>query len=93
MKIDTQKEIQEFLAKPIAIGDKVYVRGLGSQNKQAMSNTTIVLDVNDDESIVIEEYSSKKTIQKEDYQKYTRNIGYNPFPRKSWHSELKVVRF
>ncbi len=93
MKINTQEEVEKFLAKPTVVGDVVYVRGLGSQNKQAMSNSTKVVDVNDDGSIVIEEYGSRKTIQKEDFKKKTTNIGYNPFPKKQWDSDLKPAMF
>ena len=87
-----EKQIEEYLKKPVVIGDNVYVRGLGIQDKSNWGNTTKVLKVNEDESIVIMDYS-EKTIKKEDYKKNTTFIGYAPIVEKPWNSSLQITNF
>lgn len=95
--MNKQQQIEKYLAEPIKVGDKVYIRGLGTQSKDAFFNTTHVLAVQEDgETIEILEYSYSKShtaVKKEDYKKYTDTIGVNPFPNKRWDSSLRSVAF
>jgi hypothetical protein len=88
-----QEKIDEYLNQPLKVGESVYVRGLGSQNKTTFSNTAEVLEVNTDGSIVIDEYKSHTTIQPENYKKVTYTIGVNPFPEYQWNTSLRMISF
>jgi len=88
-----EKLIEEYLNLPPKVGESVYVRGLGSQNKDAFTSATEVIEVKDGGVVVISEYGHKKDIAPEDYNKNTMNIGENPFPKKPWNSRMKIVNF
>lgn len=77
--MNTQELIQQHLAKPIEKGDLVYVRGLGSQNKQAFTGVAEVTQVRKGEFQIIE-HKSPKWYPLSDAKPYTNNIGVNPFP-------------
>jgi len=89
--------IKEYLAEPIKKGDKVYVKGLGSQNKEAWGNITTVVNIFPDESIEIDHYSDK-LIPKEDYKKWLGEIGVDPFDKmndriRSLNFQLESILF
>lgn len=91
--MDKEKLIKEFLSTPIQKGEKVYVRGLGTQDKNAFHNATEVLKVKKDGIIIIKEFGSEKEIKPENYQRNTIHIGANPFPEKPWNSRLRIINF
>ena len=66
--METKKLIEEFLKEPIKAGDLVYVRGLGIKNKNDFANSTKVIKVLEEDSIVIMEYKVEKIIKKETIQ-------------------------
>lgn len=88
-----EEEIELFLLEPINIGDKVYVKGLGIQDKTKFGNTANVDSINEDESIFVKHYNGLVKVEKGDYKKYTDHIGYNPFPEKNWLEGLKVIQY
>lgn len=88
-----EEEIELFLLEPINIGDKVYVKGLGIQDKTLFGNTANVDSINEDESIFVKHYNGLVKVEKGDYKKYTDHIGYNPFPEKNWLEGLKVIQY
>ena len=88
-----QDKIDQYLKEPVKVGEKVYVKGLGSQNKEAFSHTTEVLVVHHDLSIVIEEYGKNKIVPLCDYKKNPREVGVNPFPKYQWNVALRMVNF
>ena len=45
-KIDKQAEIEKHLNAPYKVGEDVYVRGLGSQDKNAFSSCAKIEDIN-----------------------------------------------
>lgn len=81
MKKSREKLIEELLNEPVKIGDQVYVKGLGSQDKNSWHSTTFVKNLGEDDSIFIEEHGSIEKIDKENWRKYTGFIGANPFPK------------
>lgn len=89
-----ENKIKQFLAEPIKVGERAYVRGLGSQNKDAFSNSAEVIDVKDNGVIVITKYGTDRVeVNPEDYKKSTNHIGENPFPSKPWNSRLKLISY
>ena len=76
-----EKEIEKFLSEPLQVGDSVTVRGLGRQNKTDWGNSTDVIKINDDLSIVVREYNSNITVKKEDYKRGFHHIGKDPFKK------------
>jgi hypothetical protein len=90
--VNKQRLIQEYLESPIKIGDFVKVRGLGRQDTVNWGNSEYVIDLHED-GIYIKQYNTKKLIKHGDYKKNPFFIGYNPFPMKSWKSELRIANF
>lgn len=80
-KIDREIEILKHINTPYKVGETVYVRGLGSQDKQAYSNTTEIIEVFED-GVHIMEYGSLTKVPFENLKKFVNNLGYNPFSRK-----------
>jgi hypothetical protein len=85
--------IQDHLQKPIEIGDIVIVRGLGPLNKKAWGNSTKVVGIGIDGNIFIKDGKDHRVISKDDYKKYTYNIGANPFDIKPFHHKLRHFSF
>ncbi len=88
-----KEEIEAFLSEPIKVGDKVYVRGLGIQDKNKLGNTSIVEQVLEDDSIFIKKYNELIKVNPGDYKKYTDHIGYDPIAKKLWSEGLRVFNF
>lgn len=88
-----QEQIEDFLLEPIKVGDKVYVRGLGIQDKQSFGHVAKVESVKDDETIFIKSFKSLMEVKKGDYKKCTNEIGHNPFPEKRWNEGIRMVQF
>lgn len=83
--------IEQYLKEPIKVGDTVYVKGLGSQNKEAWSNTTTVLAVEDDgQTIVYTQYKSPTKTNVENVKKFLGNIGANPIDETMWRKVRNV---
>lgn len=86
-----QELIDEYLAKPIEVGDKVYIRGLGSQNKNAFFNVAEVIRLEDDgNTIVYKEHSTEYKVNINDVKKFTHYIGSNPFDDSLWRKSNNV---
>lgn len=91
--MNKEKLIEEYLAKPYEVGEKVYVRGLGSQNKNAFNNSTELLSVDLEEGLATyKEHGSLKEVKFEDLKKVTYNLGYNPM-NKSGRDNVSNVNF
>ncbi len=90
--MNKQQLIQEYLESPVKIGDFVKVRGLGRQDKLNWGSSTYVIGLHED-GIYIEEYNTKELVKHGDYKKDSYFIGYNPFPKKLWNSELRMISF
>ncbi len=86
-------KIKEYLEVPVKVGDSVRVRGLGSQDKVSMSATTKVLKIDKDLTITINHNRHEQKILKDDYEKCTRNVGYNPMELKPWDSSMQTIKF
>lgn len=89
--MNKQEQIEKYLKEPIKVGERVYVRGLGSQNKQGFFSSAEVLEVNEDGSVLIKEHNIPKTISPEAYKKLTHNIGANPFPKEI--NDIRTINF
>ena len=90
MKTNKDLKIKEYLDLPIKVGDSVIVRGLGIQNETRWGSTTNVLEVLDDDSIVIKNYS-REVITKDNYKKSTYHLGTNPFQDNSFQDKIRVL--
>ena len=83
--------IEQYLKEPIKVGDAVYVKGLGSQDKEAWSNITTVLAVEDDgQTIVYTEYKSPVKTSVENVKKFLGDIGANPIDETMWRKVENV---
>lgn len=83
--------IEQYLKEPIKVGDTVYVKGLGSQNKEAWSNTTKVVDVEDDgQTIVYIQHKSPTKVSVENVRKYVGDIGANPIDDSMWRKVQNI---
>jgi hypothetical protein len=83
--------IEEFLAKPFEKGERVYVKGLGSQNKEAYHNTAIILSFKDEETITFRENSRwEKEAKITDLKKYTHMIGEDPIDESMWRKVQNI---
>lgn len=76
-----EKLIQQWINEPVKAGDEVYVKGLGSQNKEAWCSSTKVLKLGENDGIYIREHSQAKLIEKENWRKTIGHIGADPFPK------------
>lgn len=81
--MNKQEKIQKHLSEPLKEGDLVYVKGLGSQDKNAYNNIAKVfriLETIDGKKLV--EYGRydkpEGQIEIESTKKYTKDIGINP---------------
>jgi hypothetical protein len=90
MTLEEKKE--EYLKKPLMVGDKVYVRGLGTQNKKSWGNLSEVKSIDEDGNIEIDVYGHR-IVMKDHYKKYLGDVGINPIVQKPWNSSLKMVNF
>ncbi len=88
-----EQQIEKYLAEPIKVGDSVYVKGLGTQNKEAYINTVIVEKIN--EGKIYYKYHNKQleSALLSDCKKSTYDIGHNPFEPKPWNSTLRMINF
>lgn len=82
MKINKEQQIQEHISAPYKVGEKVYIKGLGIQDKDKFGRTTLIKEIYDD-GVGIVEYQSIKKIPFGDVAKFTDNLGVNPFEDKS----------
>ena len=86
-KIDKQAEIEKHLNTPYKVGEDVYVRGLGSQDKNAFSSCAKIEDINEG-GVKIKEHGMFKWYPFEDLKKFTFRIGHDPFNRKMTRPRL-----
>ncbi|HEX7846454.1 MAG TPA: DUF262 domain-containing protein [Chitinophagaceae bacterium] len=75
----TQKErlIQEKINSPFAVGDRVWVKGLGTQSKNSFYKTSIIVGVLGNKYKV---EGSSDMYALDSLKHYTNDIGINPFP-------------
>lgn len=92
MKKSKEQLIEEFLKTPIQVGENIYIRGLGSQDKVNSWGVTTIQDV-DGDKVAIKEY--KQWIEPENYKRYTHHIGVNPFQPEirlqSYQSDIEQI--
>ncbi len=88
-----QNLIEEYLILPVIAGDTVQVMGLGSSDKSKWGSTTAVIEVHEDDSISIKEHNSIRKVLKKSYRKCTFRIGYDPFPKKDWASDIRFISY
>lgn len=89
--MNKEQLLKEHLDKPYEVGEVVYVKGLGTQNKNSWFYSTKIVELADD-GVYIKEYSNKTFVPFENIRKVTYNIGYNPFPPKN-HNEPRAVNY
>jgi hypothetical protein len=82
--------IKDFLNTEISVGDKVYVRGLGLQDKTKMGASTLVEEVLVDGNIVIYEHGTKRIVSSSDYIRCTLHLGPNPFKKEIRHESFQI---
>lgn len=93
--VKKEQLIQEYLAKPIEVGDTVHVKGLGSQDSNSVGLIVKVLKIEAGE-IYYDRGYGYKSLQKApliNCTKYIGDIGYNPFPEKSWDSRIRITGY
>lgn len=93
--MNKEEMIQAHLQKPYEVGEKVLVQGLGSQDKSAWSNSSIIKSLVMGGIFIESSYRKGADIFIEDgcYKKYTKDVGYNPMSNKPWNSSLRIVNF
>lgn len=94
MKKSKEQLIEEFLKTPIQVGENIYIRDLGSQNKVSSWRIATIQDV-DGDKVAIKEYRQTKWIEPENYKRYTHHIGVNPFQpeirSQSYQSDIEQI--
>lgn len=91
--------IKEYLNKEVEVGDKVVVeeRHLYKYSNSPHRDVTVkVKKVLDDSSIVVynsENYRDDVTLKDGDYKLDIFNVGADPFPEKSWRSEIRTINY
>lgn len=95
MKKSKEQLIEEFLKTPMQVGEDIYIRGLGNQNKETYWGITTIQDI-DGDKIAIKEYGRHITwIEPENYKRYTHHIGVNPFQpeirSQSYQSDIEQI--
>lgn len=91
--MNKQELIDKFLQEPPKVGESVIVRGLGTQDKNAMINSAAIKKLGENDSIFIKEYGTLKEIAKQDYTRDTSHIGHNPFVENSWKTKVRSIAF
>ena len=86
-----QELIEKYLSEPIKAGDKVYVKGMGSQDKNAWSSVTKVIKVEDEgQTIIYQHHRSESKVNISDVKKYTGEIGVNPIDETLWRKVQNI---
>lgn len=93
---DKQKLIDDFLAKPMKVGDGVSVRGYGSKDKVNSWGYTTIAEIHGDKIRVNEYgYKDRNWIEPENYRRWIGDIGENPFTPKirqqSYQSDIEQI--
>lgn len=92
MKAIKEQLIEQFLNEPIKVGDRVIIRGRGLQNKSAWGSSANVLEVLEDDTIRVDgQHGGTEVVVKENYKKYTSDIGENPI-RKD-RNKVRMINF
>lgn len=73
-----EEKIQEYLKEPYKVGDKIYVRGLGLQDKSQWGRTTHITKI-DGNDVYFKEYRSEGKTTFDNIKKYTGHLGEDPF--------------
>ena len=90
--MDKEQQIERFISKPFEIGELAYVKGLGSSNKESKGDLATITSFEDD--FVFVKYHNRIEKYPISYlSKYTGNIGYNPFPKKAWNTDIKFLNY
>lgn len=85
--------IEEFLKKPFEVGERVYIKGLGTQNKQEYVNTARISSFVDDETITYRESNRwTREAKIKDLKKFTAFIGEDPIDE-SMHLKVRNINF
>lgn len=87
-----QKLIDEYLAKPYEVGERVEVMGLGRQDKKQWGNSAEIKTVKKD-GVEIMEYSSLKFVPFDMIRKNTYNVGLDPFDEDLLRNAPRSVNF
>ncbi len=90
MKKNRQELIDDFLATPIAVGDLVYVMGLGNQNKEQWGGPTAVKKIKGT-TLFYKHYELLDEVDASAVKRYTGHIGVNPFDSKRY--DIRHVAF
>ena len=95
MKKSKEELIEEFLKTPMQVGENIYIRGLGSQDKVNSWGITTIKDI-DGDKVAIKEYGHNITwIEPENYKRCTHHIGVNPFQpeirSQSYQSDIEQI--
>lgn len=81
--------IEKYLQEPLKNGDIIYVKGLGSQNKEAMFNTVPVEKVEGD-MVFYQYHKLLESTHISNTKKYTGDIGANPFNDFLWRKVSNI---
>lgn len=91
MKIK-QKLIDEHLARPYKIGERVEVMGLGRQIKSEWGNSAPIFSIKED-GVEIKEYNSPKFYPFKDIRKVTYDLGLDPFDKELRINSPRSINF
>ena len=86
-----QQQIEEYLKAPLKVGESVFIKGLGSQNKEAYTTSTNILRLEDDgQTVIYKEHGSEHKAHISDTQKWTDEVGANPIDESLWRKVQNV---
>jgi len=89
--MNKQALINQYLEQPVKVGDRVEIRGLGRQDKNKWGDIAAVVEVLENDYIKIKE--SPIPVAPHDWQKWTFNVGANPFVPYDFEKNIRYIQF
>lgn len=86
-----KQQIEKYLKAPLKAGESVFIKGLGSQNKEAYTNTAEIIRLEDEgQTIVYKKYREEQKTHISNVKKWVGEIGANPIDESLWRKVQSV---
>lgn len=86
-----QQQIEEYLRQPLKAGETVFIKGLGTQDKEKFFNTAKVIRLEDNgQTVVYKKYGSEQKTHISNTKKCLGEVGANPIDESLWRKVQSV---